>query len=377
MIAQHDFQPSLKSKGFSAQKWGQASLTPKPPRSAQTVAGHAVQAHEAIRHDNDDADTLLYSVRENSLAPRPTPPRTVADDGLHEGEIDRLIFSVERWLRDAVTLIFVTLGDRFLDLPGHEQRSEAREFFKRLTKAQKKAGSPEEWIAIFEVGKEVRRGLHVHVLLIGSPELMRRIRSWARFRPYMRQPSQAVKIAHDPRGFLDAGGYLIEEAGHERFAWPEGTGGGDRVVPSPTLRAAIIAEGFPAWQRTTSCDLKRKPPRARSSVHAKPVIEVRAKPAPPQEEPIIPTVPPRPTTTNVVQFPLFDDLPQQRLVSPQELVAFRDRHGISQAEIAAVLRISDRSHVANFERGHDAFSLPRLRILRNFMDAYQPVRLAA
>jgi hypothetical protein len=107
-------------------------------------------------------------------------------------------------------------------------------------------------------------------------------------------------------------------------------------------------------------------------------IEMQAAPAATtvQEKPILLTVPSSPTT-NVVQFPLFDDLPQQRLVSPQELQSFREEHEISQADIATVLRISDRSHVANFERGHDAFSLPRQRILRNFMDTYQPRRLAA
>jgi DNA-binding XRE family transcriptional regulator len=376
MIAPHDFQPSLKNNGFSAQKWGQASLTPKPPRSARTVAGYAVQEHGAIRHDNDDADILLYSVKENPFALTPTPPRTVADDGLHEGEIERLIFAVDRWLRDDATGIFVTLGDRLLDLPGAVMRAEASEFRKAVSKAQKRAGFPAEWIAVFEMCKQERIGVHMHMLLIGSKEIIRQIRGWARFSPYMRQPSQAVKLARDLRGFIDAGGYLLKEAGNPRFAWPEGSGGGDRVIVSTTLRNAMLNEGFPAWQRTTSRDLNRKPPRAR----------VRVKAAPPQDEPsryqaanlpLLLTVPPSPTTTNVVQLALFDDLPQQRLVPPQELQAFREEQGISQAEIAAVLRISDRSHIANFERGHDSLSLPRLRILRDFMGTYQPRRLAA
>jgi len=110
-----------------------------------------------------------------------------------------------------------------------------------------------------------------------------------------------------------------------------------------------------------------------------PSIEIEVKTAPavvPVEKPILSVVLPNPPTIRTPVL-LFAELPEKRLVSPQELQTFRDYHGISQGEIAAVLRISDRSHIANFERGHDSLSLPRLRILRNFMDTYQPRRLAA
>lgn len=270
MIAQHDFHPPLKNKGFSPQKWGQASSATIQRRSPETVAGYAIEAHEATRHANDDPGACLYSARASSPDPASgSPPRTVADDGMHAAETDRLIFAVERWQRYGATVLFITLGDRFIDLPGHEQRSEAREFLKRLTRMQTRAGFAAEWIAVFEVGKEARRGLHLHVLVLGSKDMVRRVRSWSRFRPYMRRLSEAVKVAPDPVGFINAGGYLIEEAGDPRFAWPDGSGGGDRVIVSPTLKAAMLAEGCPDWQRSTSRDLRPRPPRVRTRIPTK------------------------------------------------------------------------------------------------------------
>ncbi|MCH8491521.1 MAG: hypothetical protein LAT81_16580, partial [Oceanicaulis sp.] len=74
MIAQPDFHPPLKNNGFSPQKWGQASNATIKRRSAETVAGHAIQAHDASCHDNDDARACLYSVRASSPDPAPAHP---------------------------------------------------------------------------------------------------------------------------------------------------------------------------------------------------------------------------------------------------------------------------------------------------------------
>ena len=370
MIAQPDFQPPLKNKGFSPQKWGQASSATIQRRSPETVAGYAIEAHEAARHANDDPGACLYSVRASSPDSAPgSPPRTVADDGLHAAEIDRLIFAVERWQRDGATVLFITLGDRLLDLPGDAMRDEVRAFRKTVTKAQKRAGFAAEWIAVFEVGKQGRIGVHMHMLVLGSKELVQRIRSWSRFRPYMRKPSKAVRIAHDLGGFIDAGGYLIREAGDACFAWPDGSGGGDRVIPSPTLKAAMLAEGFPDWQRTTSRDLKRKPPRVRTRIPTKavePVKEMVRTPDPIEQKIAAAAAPPPMITMQATpaQLRLFDQLPEARdPEAPSQARAMREALGETQAGFYRGFAIK-QPHAANFERGHDPLAKPKLRALK-------------
>ena len=294
--------------------------------------------------------------------------RTVGDQGLSEAEITRIRAVLERWCRRNAYVLFWTLGDALRDMPEAEAREIIRHARNTLRTAQKRHTlQPEDMVVL-----EVTGGLHAHILGPATPKIMKAIRRSEKFAPFMLRPSRAIRPVTNAYGFAHlADEYLVKETGDPKFALPHG--GGDRVILSPTLKAVMVAEGrIEDYQRTTSRNLKPTPPRAvkkpRQTIKAE--IEVQAAPVTTtQEKPILSVVPTSPS--------LFPTLVEQRLVSPQELQAFREDHGISQAEIADMLHISDRSHIANFERGHDNLSRPRLRILRNFMDRYQPRKLAA
>jgi hypothetical protein len=102
-------------------------------------------------------------------------------------------------------------------------------------------------------------------------------------------------------------------------------------------------------------------------------IEVKAAPAPTQDEPILLTVPPSPPTTNVVQLALFDDLPEQRDGAdiPDMIRATRLQAGIAQTAFAASIGIR-QPHLANVERHHDRLSRRTRRAARYLLE-----RLAA
>jgi hypothetical protein len=85
-------------------------------------------------------------------------------------------------------------------------------------------------------------------------------------------------------------------------------------------------------------------------------------PAAPSEPRLIPMKAP-------VQLPLFGALPERRYLQPSDLRSFRQVRGYTQAEISKWAGIRNRSHVANFERGHDGLSLQRQRLLRHVMEA--------
>jgi hypothetical protein len=103
-------------------------------------------------------------------------------------------------------------------------------------------------------------------------------------------------------------------------------------------------------------------------------IEVKATPAPTQDEPILLTVPPSPPTTNMVQLPLFDDLPQARADEglPAMIREVREQKGLSQTAFAEDYLDIRQPHLANVERLHDRLSPARRRAAR-----YHLERLAA
>jgi DNA-binding XRE family transcriptional regulator len=94
--------------------------------------------------------------------------------------------------------------------------------------------------------------------------------------------------------------------------------------------------------------------------------------APEPESPIvllaIPSEPPSAPVTTPVQLPLFGALPERRYLQPTDLRSFRQVRGYSQSEISRRIGIRDRSHIANFERGHDGLSLQRQRLVKHMMD---------
>lgn len=364
MIAPHDaIEKAIRRPPHPPSNLHTLSRTRRYGDSAESLASAKGYASEQVTETACRTPHPLNTVSRVSLE----RGRTTSDQGLSDAEIERIRAVLERWCRRNDYVVFWTLGDALRVMPEAEVREIIRRALNTLRTAQTRADLEPEYMVVLEV----TGGLHAHIVGIATPKIMKAIRRSEKFAPFMLRPSKAVRPVTNAYVFARlADKYLVKETGDPKFALPAG----GRSWLSPTLKAVMVAEGWiEDYQRTTSRNLKPTPPRAVK----KPVQAIKAEIEPTQAEPILLTVPQSAPTTNVVQFALFDDLPQQRLVSPQELQAFRERHGISQAEIAAVLRISDRSHVANFERGHDSLSLPRLRILRNFMNTYEPRRLAA
>jgi hypothetical protein len=96
-----------------------------------------------------------------------------------------------------------------------------------------------------------------------------------------------------------------------------------------------------------------------------------AKASEPESPPVAPAIPSKPTPVSVaapVQLPLFSLLPERPYLQPSDLRSFRQARGYSQAEISRRIGIRDRSHIANFERGHDGLSLQRQRLVKHMMD---------
>jgi hypothetical protein len=98
-----------------------------------------------------------------------------------------------------------------------------------------------------------------------------------------------------------------------------------------------------------------------------------AKASEPERPVVTPATPPKPLPVAGVvaapmQLPLFGTLPERRYLQPSDLRSFRQVRGHTQAEISTWAGIRNRSHVANFERGHDGLSLQRQRLLRHMMD---------
>ena len=145
-----------------------------------------------------------------------------------------------------------------------------------------------------------------------------------------------------------------------------GEGGGDRVHLSAALRKDALSSGAIApWQRTKSKALT-------PAVHG--VINPRPKPA--KAEAMAPQAPMAVTpSAEIVQLSLFADLPRSRppFSEGAEVRDIRLQLGKTQVWLASQLGVSDRSHIANFERGHDRLSPPR-RLLRHIVETE---RLAA
>jgi DNA-binding transcriptional regulator YiaG len=187
------------------------------------------------------------------------------------------------------------------------------------------------------------------------------VRRWEQFGDYLRR-DDAVQPVYDLDGLTD---YLAKERPpNVKGGWQFGTrtkgshklgvGGGDRVQFSQALRTDAIATGVvEPWQRTKAKVLVPSKPAI-----IKPMIHV-----------VVPTAAEDAPTTNAEQLPLFETLPERPYLPPLDLRSFRLVHGYTQAEISQRIGVRNRSHVANFERGHDGLSPQRQRLLRHLMEA--------
>jgi hypothetical protein len=136
-------------------------------------------------------------------------------------------------------------------------------------------------------------------------------------------------------------------------------------IAGPRLTFTMAAKALMAGRAAVMAaimDAEGPPPQnpaVISSSHPEPPI-VEARPA-----------------TNAVQLPLFGVLPERRYLQPSDLRSFRQARGYTQAEISRWAGIRNRSHIANFERGHDGLSPYRQRALKHFMETQGPQRMVA
>jgi hypothetical protein len=272
--------------------------------------------------------------------------------------------------RTGLRCLWVVIGDSLLDLQEREARTVVRSFTSRIVKAQDMAGLPQYWLRVHES----TGGFHSNLIFPATKEMRAAILRWEEFKDYLRG-KKAVQWAYDLERlgrvylgkervpFAKGGGKFGQRLqGSHRL----GEGGGDRVQLSQTLRADAIDAGIvEPWQRT----------KARVLVPSKPVIIrppvtdlVEAAPSMSSLQPLQPALQPP------VQLPLFGALPERRYLQPSDLRSFRQVRGYTQAEISKWAGIRNRSHVANFERGHDGLSPAKQRALRHFMESQ---RLAA
>jgi len=276
-----------------------------------------------------------------------------------EHELRRLANGLHFLKRYGEPCLWVVLGDGLLDLSEHDAREVVRSFTSQVTKAQKRAGLEQYWLRVHES----TGGFHSNLVFPAPQGMDGDIRRWEQFEKFLRGDN-AVQLVYNFDGLTD---YLAKERPpNVKGGWQFGTrtkgshklgaGGGDRVQFSQALRADAVAAGVvEPWQRT----------KARVLVPSTPAI-IR----PPVQAVVINPVEAAPATINVqpLQLPLFGALPERRYLQPTDLRSFRQVRGYTQAEISRWASIRNRSHVANFERGHDGLSLQRQRLLKHMMD---------
>jgi len=254
--------------------------------------------------------------------------------------------------------LYIVIGDDVLGKPEAEARDAIRTATSYLVQSQTRAGLPPYWLRVLESVA----GLHANLILPVPPGTADRLRRSA-FGNYVRNDA-IQEVGSSYKDWQDLKSYLCKERTPQanfslgRFLGPRlpgshrlGDGGGDRVQLSTALAAdALVAGRIAPWQRTFARPLVR-PTSAHIAVALPPTLL-------PVEKPLL-----RP-----VQLPLFSTLPLQVLGTGEDMRAFRRQTGMSQDALTPRLGLRDRSHIANFERGHDGLSLPRRRLLRHLIE---------
>jgi hypothetical protein len=285
--------------------------------------------------------------------------QTTVPHGMSVPEVRRLFNSVHYMMKQRRMLAFATLAGPLKAMPCGDVRDMACDFRKALGKKQRKYRLPQYDVQVWECSG----GLHVHFVFVANPRMLDELKELQRFAPYL-----DVRRAWWPGGLPD---YLSKE----RTGWAEiqlgayikggrkkGVhqlpGSGDRVRPSPALKADAIKAGYVApWKPKNA---KRKPPEARKPHKNYRIRRIKSSEAP---------------ARTPQQLLLFDELKKAPtrvrdfhggILTPaqaEELEFQRQRRGLSQRQVAALAGIS-QPHYANVVRGHDSMSRFAARQLR-------------
>lgn len=295
------------------------------------------------------------SVIDGPLLPAAERPRTAAPHGLSHLELDWLTEGVRHLRRQGPAAWVVVEA---YDKPERERRLLFRKVKNDLALYQGRAKMRRVlWLEVLEsvpsihtniiatmpdqdaVGRLIER---LYNSAYGSNVYAQAVNDWDGLTGYL--AGEAT-----PQAWHKAGRSFPRTKGSH----PLGAGGGDRVRASKDLEAALLRSG-------------RVEPRRRT-------YAVRSLPAAPTPIRLVSSIETQPTV-NAVQLPLFGALPERPYLVPDEVRAFREETGCTQAEVSGWIGIKNRSHVANYERGHDRLSRQRQRALRHFMETR---RLAA
>jgi DNA-binding transcriptional regulator YiaG len=342
---------------------------PLDPDDAQTLTNQGVQEIQGAARGRSPS----YSVRDlRTEALRKT--RTNCAWGMTRPEIERVKGAMVFLRRLRVPCWWVVLGDELLDMPEAEAREIFRDATSYLVQAQDRAGLPQYWLRVLES----QGGLHSNIVFPATLEIVDRFKTgkFGRFA----QGNGVQPIGRAAKDWNEVGNYLVKErtpqadraVGHRLGARLKGShrlgdGGGDRVHLSTALRKDVLSAGaIEAYQRTKSKAL---------TLAARGIINPRPEPA--KAEAMAPQAPMAVMpSAEIVQLPLFPDLPKSQppFSEGAEVRVIRLQLGKTQDQLATRLGISDRSHIANIERGHDRLSPPRRRLLRHI---FETQRLAA
>jgi hypothetical protein len=301
----------------------------------------------SVSNQSDRANSGLSIVRPPSILVRDPKPRTTAPHGLSHLEMDWVTEGM-RYMRRQGPATFITVEG--YDRPEREKRALFRKVKNDVALYQGREGMRRVlWLEVLESEPD----LHSHIIaaMLNEEGVMRLAERMHMSASYGQ--NVLVQPVTDWDGLAT---YLLKEATPQAWAkggksfrrvagsHPLAEGGGDRVRTSKDLEAALIRSG-------------RVEPRRRT-------YAARSLPMPPAQPKPIEVAP----MVNAVQLPLFGALPERRYLQPSDLRSFRQVRGYTQAEISTWAGIRNRSHVANFERGHDGLSLQRQRLLRHMID---------
>jgi hypothetical protein len=299
-------------------------------------------------NQGDTANSGRSIVRAPSILVEDLHPRTTAPHGLSHLEMD--------WVTEGVRYLRRQGPAAFMTVEGYDRSErEKRTLFRKVKNDVALYQGREKmrrvlWLEVLESEPD----LHSHIVAtMPSEEAVMRLAERMHMSASYGQ-NVLVQPVTDWDGLTT---YLLKEATPQAWAkggksfrrvsgsHPLAEGGGDRVRTSKDLEAALIRSG-------------RVEPRRRT-------YAARSLPKPPALPKPVEVAP----TVNAVQLPLFGALPERRYLQPADLRSFRQVRGYSQSEVSKWAGIRNRSHIANYERGHDGLSLHRQRLLKHMMDA--------
>lgn len=285
--------------------------------------------------------------------------QTTAPHGMSVPEVRRLFNIVHYMRKPGRMLALATLGGPIKIKPCGDVRDMASDLRKAIGKKQKKYGLPQYDVQVWECSG----GLHVHFVFVTNRRMLDELKELQRFQAYLDvrrawwPGGLPIYLSKERTGWaeIQLGAYI--KGGRKKGAH-QLPGGGDRVRPSPALKADAIEAGYiTRWKPKNA---KRKPPEARKPHKDYRIRRIKSSEAPAR------------TPTQILMFPELEK-PPVRLrdfhggiptpTQAQELEFRRKRLGLSQRQLAARCGIS-QAHWANVVRGHDSMSRFAARQIR-------------